>query len=218
VSNPPIDGVAHPSATSAPSSEPAFLPAQEAAPTAGVAPEGAPTAGAAPEGAITPAPPPEAAMAPLPQAPPGWPVSTAPYGYPPVAAPLAPPKRGRASLIILSVLSTVLLVALGVLTVLYVNDRNTIAQQRTLIDSSAADLRAKSAELTRAQQDLETTKQDAQADKDCADSVRALYKAMQGAIQSIDPKNPELNLESPMFQAMSGAALGMQQKCDITIG
>jgi hypothetical protein len=126
--------------------------------------------------------------------------------------PAAAPDRGRASLIVLSVLSTVLLLGVGVLTVLYVNDRQTIGQQRALIDSSAADLRAKSADLARAQQDLDTAKRDAEADKGCADTIRNLFKQL----QSLALSNPQqVDPQSPVFQALSGAALDMQQKCGL---
>jgi hypothetical protein len=199
VSNPPIDGESRPSAGS----------------PEGMAPEVTPQA-AATEPTTVPAPQAGVGAAPVAEAPPSWPVSTAPYGYPP-AVPVAAPERGRASLVILSVLSTLLLVALGVLTVLFVNDRNTISQQRALMDSSAADLRAKSAELTRTQQDLEAAKKDAEADKACAESVRAYSQAMQTAIQSIKPTDTDVDL-SPFFQAITGAGQTMLQKCGIATG
>ena len=151
---------------------------------------------------------------PAPPPPPGWPVSTVPYGYAPV--PDATPKRGRAPLVILSVLSTVLLLGLGVLTVLYVNDRNTITQQRGLINSNAADLSTKSAELARTKQDLDAANRDLETEKACADSVRNLYKQAQSLQTLITPSaDPQSVLNSSAFQAMEAAERQMQDKCGL---
>jgi len=133
------------------------------------------------------------------------------------AVPAAPPRRGQASLVILSILSTVLLLGIGVLTVLYVNDRQTITQQRATIDSSAADLKAKSAELDNTKKDLETAKQDAETQKACADTIRDFFKQIQSLAATVDPTKG-IDLQSPAFQAISAAAQALTTKCGVSLG
>ena len=198
MSNPPTDGENYPATTPSPDAamtaapvpqvpeQPSVAPAapvfEPAAPApAPAAPVFEPAAPAPAPVAMTTEPTAVMGMSPVPSAPPGWPVSAVPYGMPaPVA--VAPPQRGRASLVILSILSTVLLLGVGVLTVLYINDRQTISQQRTLIDQNAADIKAKAAELDNTKKDLDSTKKDLDTEKACADTIRDYFKQLQSML------------------------------------
>jgi hypothetical protein len=155
-------------------------------------------------------------MSPVPSAPPGWPVSAVPYGMPaPVA--VAPPQRGRASLVILSILSTVLLLGVGVLTVLYINDRQTISQQRTLIDQNAADIKAKAAELDNTKKDLDSTKKDLDTEKACADTIRDYFKQLQSMLSTLNPQTG-IDPQSPEVQAIAASSQALITKCGIKLG
>src|SRR5262245_48303994 len=121
VSYPPIDDEAHP--TTPPPAEPTASELTAAGPSSAPLPSDAPHP--TPAVAMTPAPIPPVAIYPpasavpasgIPaSAPPGWPISAVPYGYAP--APVPAPTRGKAA-IVFGVLSAVLLVGLGVLSVL----------------------------------------------------------------------------------------------------
>jgi len=147
-------------------------------------------------------------MSTVPSAPTSWPVSAAPYGVMPVLA--APPRRGQASMVILSIVSTLLLVGVGVLTVLYINDRQTISQQRSTIDSSAADLKATSAELDKTKKDLDSTKKDLDTEKACADTVRDFVKQMQSLAAGFDPTT---GIDT---QSIATAVQAITTKCGIS--
>lgn len=145
----------------APPAAPAFE--QTAPPTApvpvpppGFAPA-APTFAPAPP-AFAPAPPADQqAFAPA-SAPPGYPVSGLAYpvsampgGYLPI--PVPPARKSRAGLIF-GVLSVLLLVTTGVLATLFILGQGKISDQKTTIDTTSAQLRAKNADLARTEQDL----------------------------------------------------------------
>jgi hypothetical protein len=221
VSNPPTDGETYPAATPSPDAAMTAAPVPQApAPEleqSSLVPDPAPApATAAPE-PVTLAPVPVVGMSP--SAPPAWPVSEAPYGVVPAPAPAAaaPPQRGRASLVILSVLSTVLLLAIGVLTVLYINDRQTIGQQRTLIDQNATDLKAKAVELDNTKKDLDSTKKDLDSEKACADTIRDFFKQIQSMLSTFNPQTG-VDPESPAFQAIGASSQALIQKCGIQLG
>jgi septal ring factor EnvC (AmiA/AmiB activator) len=153
----------------------------------------------------------------VPSAPPGWPVSAAPYTAVPAPVAVAPPQRGRASLVILSILSTVLLLGVGVLTVLYINDRQTISQQRTLIDQNAADIKAKAAELDNTKKDLDSTKKDLDTEKACADTIRDYFKQLQSMLSTLNPQTG-IDPQSPEVQAIAASSQALITKCGIKLG
>jgi hypothetical protein len=156
-------------------------------------------------------------MSPVPSAPPAWPVSAAPYGVMPAPVAVAPPQRGRASLVILSILSTLLLVGVGVLTVLYINDRQTIAQQRTLIDQNAVDLKAKATDLDNTKKDLDAAKKDLDTEKTCADAVRDYFKQIQTMMSTFNPQTG-VDTNSPALQAIAASSQALITKCGIKLG
>jgi septal ring factor EnvC (AmiA/AmiB activator) len=118
------------------------------------------------------------------------PSGTAPGGYSPgveptsqfpsVGAPVA--KRSRATAI-LATLMVLLFLALAGMTAVFLVNRNSsdkkIADQKSQIGTLQRDLKAKSDELTKTNQDLNTAKSDAAAAKKQADSADACIKAVQ---------------------------------------
>jgi hypothetical protein len=156
-------------------------------------------------------------MSPVPSAPPAWPVSAAPYGVMPAPVPVAPPQRGRASFVIMTILSTLLLLGVGVLTVLYINDRQTIAQQRTVIDQNAVDLKAKATDLDNTKKDLDAAKRDLDTEKTCADAVRDYFKQIQTMMSTFNPQTG-VDTSSPAIQAIAAASQALITKCGIKIG
>src|SRR5262245_17643372 len=108
MSNPPTDGESHPAVTPSADAAMTATPPQSPSPEPPTAPAEPPTP--SPEPVSTPEPAAATAvvgMSTVPSAQPSWPVSANPY--PVTAVPAAPPRRGQASLVILSILSTVLL-------------------------------------------------------------------------------------------------------------
>ena len=225
MSNPPTDGETHPTTTPSPDAAMTAAPVPEVPQQPSVAPSfeqpAAPAAASAPEPvAMTSEPAGSTAvvgMSPVPSAPPGWPVSAAPYGVMPAPVAVAPPQRGRASLVIMSILSTVLLLGVGVLTVLYINDRQTIAQQRTLIDQNAVDLKAKATDLDNTKKDLDAAKRDLDTEKTCADAVRDYFKQIQTMMSTFNPQ-AGVDTNSPAIQAIAASSQALITKCGIKIG
>jgi len=232
VSNPPTDGETHPATTPSPDAamttapvpevpqQPSAAPSFEQPPAVPAAPVAMTTEPAAAPAAVTTEPAGSTAvvgMSPVPSAPPAWPVSAAPYGVMPAPVAVAPPQRGRASLVILSILSTLLLVGVGVLTVLYINDRQTIAQQRTLIDQNAVDLKAKATDLDNTKKDLDAAKKDLDTEKTCADAVRDYFKQIQTMMSTFNPQTG-VDTNSPALQAIAASSQALITKCGIKLG
>lgn len=231
MSNPPTDGEIHPATTPSPDAAMTAEPVQQApaleqpsvTPSLATEQPAVAPAAPAPEPAtsapepVASVPEPVVGMSPVPSAPPGWPVSAAPYGAMPAPVAVAPPPRGRASLVILSILSTVLLLGVGVLTVLYINDRQTIDQQRTVIDQNAVDLKAKATELDNTKKDLDATKTDLDTEKGCADTVRDYFKQIQTMLSTFNPQTG-FDTNSPAVQAFAASSQALIQKCGIKLG
>jgi hypothetical protein len=135
----------------------------------------------------------------------------------PAPVAVAPPQRGRASLVILSILSTVLLLGVGVLTVLYINDRQTITQQRSVIDQNAVDLKAKATDLDNTKKDLDAAKRDLDTEKTCADAVRDYFKQLQTMLSTFNPQTG-VDTNSPALQAIAASSQALITKCGIKLG
>jgi len=232
VSNPPTDGETHPATTPSPDAamttapvpevpqQPSAAPSFEQPPAVPAAPVAMTTEPAAAPAAVTTEPAGSTAvvgMSPVPSAPPAWPVSAAPYGVMPAPVAVAPPQRGRASLVILSILSTVLLLGVGVLTVLYINDRQTITQQRSVIDQNAVDLKAKATDLDNTKKDLDAAKRDLDTEKTCADAVRDYFKQLQTMLSTFNPQTG-VDTNSPALQAIAASSQALITKCGIKLG
>lgn len=117
----------------------------------------------------------------------GYPVSAMPYGAP--QAPFAQPKKSKAGVIVLSIITALLVLATGGVSTLYFVEKSertasdkvvaeqkaTLAGQKTELEDLKAKVQAGKDELTKVNQELTGTKNNAAALQKCLDALDAFF-------------------------------------------
>jgi hypothetical protein len=147
------------------------------------------------------------------------PPTSGPYGYgmPMMmsAIPAPPPaKRGRVGMIVLSILTTLFLVASGILGTLFVlknKEADKLTSQVTQLTGDASSAKAKSETL---QKDLDNTKRDLTDSKAQLDEVTAQKKAIADCLNGISAYGQEVAKAGSNTPAAKAKLADLNKKCN----
>jgi hypothetical protein len=112
---------------------------------------------------------------------------SAPYGYMPVpsAIPAPPPRRGRVGVVILSILTTLLLLATGVMTTLYIQQKQTADKSATQVEQLTKQVGDQTTKIDSMQRDIDSAQRDLTDAKAASDEALSQKKVLVDCLNAL---------------------------------